>query len=57
MEIYEWRELCQQKGVNKDRFFREHPQSLIPFEERRNFKELDYYSPNLGNLKKGDWSK
>jgi len=57
MEISKWRDLCQQKGVNKDRFLREHPQSLIPFEERRNFKEFDCYSPNPGNLKKGDWSK
>jgi uncharacterized protein (DUF1684 family) len=49
MEISEWRELCQQEREDKNRFFREHPQSPIPFEERGNFKGLDYYPPNPGN--------
>jgi len=49
MEISEWTELYQQERVEKDRFFREHPQSPIPLEERRNFKGLDYYPPDISN--------
>jgi len=49
MEISEWRELYQQERIEKDRFFREHPQSPIPLEERQNFKGLDYYPPDPGS--------
>ena len=49
MEISKWRELYQQEREDKDRFFREHPQSPIPFEERSSFKGLDYYPPDIGN--------
>lgn len=49
MEISEWTERYQQEREDKDRFFREHPQSPIPFEERRNFKGLDYYPPDISN--------
>jgi len=48
MDISEWRELYHQERVEKDRFFREHPQSPIPFEEKLNFNGLDYYPPDPG---------
>jgi len=49
MKISEWTERYQQEREDKDRFFREHPQSPIPFEERSNFKGLDYYPPDPGS--------
>ena len=46
MDLSEWIEHYQQEREQKDRFFREHPQAPIPFEERRNFQGLDYYPPD-----------
>ena len=49
MEIPEWMEHYKQEREQKDRFFKEHPQSPIPFEERRRFKGLDYYALDPGS--------
>jgi len=39
----------RQEREQKDRFFKEHPQSPIPFEERIGFQGLDYYPPDIGS--------
>ena len=49
MEIPEWMEHYQQEWEQKDRFFKLHPQSPIPFEERRSFQGLEYYPPDTGS--------
>jgi len=49
MEIPEWMEHYQQEREQKDRFFKLHPQSPIPFEERRSFQGLEYYPPDTGS--------
>ena len=46
MEISEWKERLEREREEKDKFFLLHPQSPIPFQERKRFKGLDYYSPN-----------
>jgi len=43
MEISRWKEMIQSEREQKDRFFASHSQSPIPFEERQQFKGLDYY--------------
>jgi uncharacterized protein (DUF1684 family) len=46
MEISEWKERLEREREEKDKFFLLHPQSPIPFEERKRFKGLDCYLPN-----------
>jgi uncharacterized protein (DUF1684 family) len=46
MEISEWKEMIQNEREQKDIFFSSHYQSPIPFEDRQQFKGLDYYSPD-----------
>jgi len=45
-----WMEHYRQEREQKDMFFKEHPQSPIPFEERMGFRGLDYYPPDPGSL-------
>jgi uncharacterized protein (DUF1684 family) len=46
MEISEWKEMIQNEREQKDIFFSSHYQSPIPFEDRQQFKGLDYYPPD-----------
>jgi uncharacterized protein (DUF1684 family) len=46
MEISEWKEMIQNEREQKDIFFSSHYQSPIPFEDRQQFKGLDYYLPD-----------
>ena len=46
MDISKWKEEVQQQRDQKDFFFASHYQSPIPFEDRQQFKELDYYPPD-----------
>jgi len=46
MEASELIEQYRQEREQKDRFFKVHPQSPIPFEERSSFQGLDYYPPD-----------
>lgn len=46
MEISKWKERLEREREEKDRFFLLHPQSPIPFEERKRLKGLDYYPLN-----------
>ena len=43
MQVSEWKEMIQKEREQKDRFFSGHYQSPIPFEERQQFKGLEYY--------------
>jgi len=43
MHVYKWKEMIQNERNQKDIFFSNHYQSPIPFEERQQFKGLDYY--------------
>ena len=45
MEISKWKEIIQKEREQKDMFFSSH-NSPIPFEERQQFKGLDYYPPD-----------
>jgi len=45
-EIFEWKERMGRERKEKDKFFLLHPQSPIPFEERKRFKGIDYYPLN-----------
>ena len=45
MKIPEWNEMIKQERKQKGMFFSSHHQSPIPFEERQQFKGLDYYPP------------
>jgi uncharacterized protein (DUF1684 family) len=47
MNFSEWKERIELERKQKDEFFWVHSQSPIPFEERENFKGLDYYSPDF----------
>jgi uncharacterized protein (DUF1684 family) len=49
MDIFEWTEHYRQEREQKDRFFKEHPDSPIPFGARRDFQGLDYYPPDPGS--------
>jgi len=44
MEIPKWKEDLERERKEKDKFLLLHPQSPIPFEERKRFKGLDHYS-------------
>lgn len=46
MEISEWKEQILMERDQKDRFFGGHFQSPLPFDERQNFKGLNYYPPD-----------
>jgi len=46
IQIPKWKEDLQREREEKDKFLLLHPQSPIPFEERKRFKGLDHYSPN-----------
>jgi len=46
MEVSKWEERLLQERRQKDRFFSSHYQSPIPNEYLRQFKGLDYYSPD-----------
>jgi len=46
MEIPKWKGDLEREREEKDKFLLLHPQSPIPFEERKRFKGLDHYSPN-----------
>jgi uncharacterized protein (DUF1684 family) len=46
MEISKWKEDILEKRNHKDIFFSSHYQSPIPFEQRQQFKRLDYYPPD-----------
>jgi uncharacterized protein (DUF1684 family) len=46
MEISEWKKRIVMEREQKDMFFSIHPQSPIPFEERKKFEGLDYYPPD-----------
>jgi len=46
MEISEWKEQILTERDQKDTFFDGHLQSPLPFDERRNFKGLNYYPPD-----------
>lgn len=43
LEISEWKKHLERGRKEKDIFFRVHPSSPIPFEERMSFKRLNYY--------------
>lgn len=45
-EISEWKKRVKTEREEKDKFFLLHPQSPIPFEERKRFKGLQCYPPN-----------
>jgi uncharacterized protein (DUF1684 family) len=49
MEASEFIEQYTQEREQKDRFFKEHPQSPIPFGEWMGFQRLDYYPPDIGS--------
>jgi uncharacterized protein (DUF1684 family) len=49
MDLSEWMEYYSQEREQKELFFKEHPQSPIPFEERMDFRGLDYYPPDPGS--------
>jgi uncharacterized protein (DUF1684 family) len=44
---HEWEKLLKMEREQKNTFFSTHSQSPIPLEERKKFKGLDYYPPNL----------
>jgi uncharacterized protein (DUF1684 family) len=46
MEISEWKECLEREREEKNKFFLLHPQSPVPFEERKRLKGLDYYPLN-----------
>ncbi len=46
MKTDEWEDRLKLKRKEKNRFFRAHPQSPIPFEEREGFKGLGYFPPD-----------
>ena len=46
MEIDAWKAQLERERREKDRFFAEHRQSPIHFQERAEFKGLDYYPPD-----------
>jgi uncharacterized protein (DUF1684 family) len=46
MEIHEWENHLKMEREQKNTFFSIHPQSPIPFENRKEFKGLDYYPPD-----------
>ena len=46
IQIPKWKEDLQREREEKDKFLLLHPQSPIPFEERKRFKGLDHYPPN-----------
>ena len=46
LKISEWMEIINQERKQKDVFFASHYQSPIPFEQRQQFKGLDYYPPD-----------
>jgi len=43
MRISRWTERLEMKRRGKDKFFRDNPQSPIPFREREKFEGLDHY--------------
>ena len=43
MRVSRWKERLEMKRRGKDEFFRDNPQSPIPFRERGRFEGLDYY--------------
>jgi len=45
-EISEWKKRVKTEREEKDKFFLLHPQSPIPFEERKRFKGLQCYPPD-----------
>jgi uncharacterized protein (DUF1684 family) len=47
MEIDAWKAQTERERREKDGFFAEHGQSPIPPADRAEFRELDYYSPDL----------
>jgi|GEM_PF-1943078 len=46
MEITEWSNMIQEEREHKNVFFSGSDNSPIPLEQRRFFKELDYYPPD-----------
>jgi len=49
VEISDWIEQYRYEREQKDIFFKQHPQSPIPLEERRRFQRLDYYPPDTSS--------
>ena len=47
MDVKRWARNLEQNRKNKDRFFKEHIQSPIPDRDRRRFRHLDYYPPDI----------
>ncbi len=47
MNIKRWARSLEQDRKNKDRFFKEHGQSPIPQRDRKRFRNLDYYPPDI----------
>lgn len=41
-----WKKRIEREREEKDRYFKQGPQSPIPFEERASFKGLEYYPPH-----------
>jgi uncharacterized protein (DUF1684 family) len=46
MKISNWKKTLEEERELKDGFFKAHPQSPIPLEERMRFKRLEYYPPD-----------
>ena len=46
MEISSWRKTLEDERELKNGFFKAHPQSPIPLEDRDKFKGLEYYPPD-----------
>ncbi len=41
-----WKQTLKMQRIQKDDFFKNHPQSPIPKTERHNFNHLDYFDPD-----------
>ena len=46
MESSEWEKQVNAEREQKDGFFRMHPQSPLSFNQKQEFKGLDYYPPD-----------